>query len=617
MTSELGPLVLTLCGIALLAQPLLYVILSYQNRKPRVLSLKLTAPTARSAPPVDPLRRAPRREASSGVRQYAPENGSEKSVRDNSHSTGPGGAKAIQPPGAVRPGDDARAPESFLAGQNSTKSLTPSGGHRTSGYLPASGAPRLGHPLEAKPTLLEFFRLKEQPFGVTPDPAYLYLSRTHRAALDSLLHGLQSDRGFMALIARPGMGKTTLLYQLLEHLRDSARTVFLFQTQCESREFFRHLLSELGCDASGMDLVAMHNHLNQLLFQEMLNGKRFVVVVDEAQNLTEPVLEMIRLLSDFETPHAKLLEIILAGQPELAIKLSRPRLVQLRQRIAILNRLEPFSATETLNYISHRLHVAGHGGGMLFDLDALALIAERSHGIPRQINNLCFNAMSLAYEQGRRTVTPEIVRAVDAALNMDALAWQEPANPPPAAAPRPMGPMVMAQAAPGPVPPRGLGPWSYAAALCAGVLLAGFLLFPTVRRLMREARNPSVHADVPAAAAIEAWQDAGSALERDPSTLDPENSPAVSDSATQKLGTLQVLIVVPGPRQTVRDVSLHYLGRFNASLFKDIRQLNPGIYDAEQVVAGQPIRLPLQPGSLRKGFDSAKVNALPAKIPNN
>src|SRR3989454_10914957 len=197
------------------------------------------------------------------------------------------------------------------------------------------------------PSLLSFYGLREQPFGVTPDPAYLYLGPAHRQALSSISCGIENDRGFMALIAEPGMGKTTLLNKLLEELRDSTRTVFLFQTQCGSRGFFRYLLSELGVESVvGMDLVAMHHKLNEILFQEMLEGRRFVLVVDEAQNLHDSVLETIRLLSDFETSHTKLLEIVLAGQPQLAAKLARPNLSQLRQRIAVLAKLEPLSAAE-------------------------------------------------------------------------------------------------------------------------------------------------------------------------------------------------------------------------------------------------------------------------------
>jgi general secretion pathway protein A len=123
---------------------------------------------------------------------------------------------------------------------------------------------------------LEFYNLRQQPFGVTPDPAYLYPTRTHREALGSLSSGIKDGRGFFALIAEPGMGKTTLLYQLLDELHDSARTVFLFQTQCDSREFFQYLLNELGVDTRGMDLVSMHGKLNEILFAEMIAGRRFV-----------------------------------------------------------------------------------------------------------------------------------------------------------------------------------------------------------------------------------------------------------------------------------------------------------------------------------------------------
>src|SRR5258705_1986489 len=160
---------------------------------------------------------------------------------------------------------------------------------------------------------LDPFSLRDQPFGVTPDQASLYLSQTHRSALDALSTGIRNDRGFMTVIAKPGMGKTTLLYHLLDQLRDNARTIFIFQTQCDSPEFFGHLMTEFGINPAGMDIVAMHERLNKTLFSEMLTGRRVVLIVDEAQNLAEPVLETIRLLSNFETPHAKLLQIIFAG----------------------------------------------------------------------------------------------------------------------------------------------------------------------------------------------------------------------------------------------------------------------------------------------------------------
>jgi N-acetylmuramoyl-L-alanine amidase len=255
---------------------------------------------------------------------------------------------------------------------------------------------------------LDFFHLREDPFGVTPDPAYLYPSRTHCEALDALTEGILGGRGFLALVAEPGMGKTTLLYQVLEGMRDTARAAFLFQTQCNSREFFQYLLSELGVDSTGMELVAMHNKLNEMLFNEMLAGKRFVLIVDEAQNLDDSVLETIRLLSNFETSNTKLLQIVLAGQTQLGEKLQQKQLAQLLQRITVVKHLDALSAEETAGYIRHRLKVAGYSGEGLFEPAAAALLAEQSRGVPRIINKICYRALSEAYLEGSTTVSPEI-----------------------------------------------------------------------------------------------------------------------------------------------------------------------------------------------------------------
>ncbi len=265
---------------------------------------------------------------------------------------------------------------------------------------------------------LEFYKLRQQPFGVTPDPAYLYPSQTHCRALDALTEGIMSGRGFLTLIADPGMGKTTLLYQVLDALRDKAKTAFLFQTQCTSREFFQYLLSELRVDSTGMGLVQMHNKLNDMLFSELMKGKRFVLIVDEAQNLDDSVLETIRLLSNFETSNTKLLQIVLAGQPQLGAKLGQPQLAQLEQRIAVVQRLEAFPPEETAGYIRHRLKVSGHSTGDLFEPEALALIAERSQGIPRNINRICYQALLEAHGEGRATVSAEIVERADRKLKV-------------------------------------------------------------------------------------------------------------------------------------------------------------------------------------------------------
>lgn len=264
---------------------------------------------------------------------------------------------------------------------------------------------------------LEFYKLREQPFGETPDPHYIYLSETHREALASLFYGIQTGRGFLALIAEPGMGKTTVLFHLLDALRNSVRTAFLFQTQCNSRELLGYLLADLGIHAQAKDLVWMHEQLKQVLIAEASAGRRVVVFIDEAQNLTESVLETVRLLSDFETPGSKLMQIVLAGQPQLEDTLARPALAQLRQRIAILSRLSPFTRSETGVYIDHRLKIAGYKGGHLFTPEARAMVASWSEGVPRKINNLCFNALTLGYALGRKEIDCPLVQ--EAANDLD------------------------------------------------------------------------------------------------------------------------------------------------------------------------------------------------------
>jgi len=268
---------------------------------------------------------------------------------------------------------------------------------------------------------LDFFGLREQPFGVTPDPRYLYLGAGHRDALASLYYGIEANRGFLSLIARPGMGKTTLVFHLLAKFEHTARTAFLFQTQCSSREFLGFLLAEIGIESESQDFVKLHEQFNRCVVEEARAGKRFIVVIDEAQNLDASVLETIRLLSDFETPQSKLLQIILVGQPGLADKLATPELVQLRQRIASVSGLSPLSREETGRFMDHRLQVAGHKGAPLFSPEAQELIAQASEGIPRQINNYCFQALSLACTMRKKIVEAAMVREVVHELDIQRL----------------------------------------------------------------------------------------------------------------------------------------------------------------------------------------------------
>ena len=275
---------------------------------------------------------------------------------------------------------------------------------------------------------LDHFALSEQPFGVTPDPRFLYLGPKHRQALTALTYGTELKRGFLTLIAQPGMGKTSLLFQFLEGLRDKARTAFLFQTDGDSRDLMRHLLADLDLDSEGKDLPEMRLILNQFLLREMEAGRPFVLVIDEAQNLDEKVLESVRLLSNFETPWMKLMQIVLAGQPQLAERLAKPEMAQLRQRVSFSIRIEPLTREEVSAYVDHRLWVAGYKSSTLFSVGARTLLAEYSQGIPRNINNICFSAMSLAWALKQKNINRDIMR--DILTDMDFEVPKEKADPP-------------------------------------------------------------------------------------------------------------------------------------------------------------------------------------------
>jgi TonB family protein len=273
---------------------------------------------------------------------------------------------------------------------------------------------------------LNFYGLREQPFGVTPDPEFLYLSATHREALASVAYGIQAGVGFAAVIAKPGMGKTTLLFALLRHFQNSAQSAFLFDTQCNSKELLQSLLAEFKIqEDSGKSDISALAALRQFLLKSARANQRVLLVVDEAQNLDVSVFETLRLLSNFETPHAKLLHIVLAGQPELGRKLALPELEQLRQRITIVSRLDVFAPADVIRYVAHRLKRAGYQGGTLFTPEALGILVDKSHGIPREINRLCFNAMSLGCALGKKLIDGQMVREAAADLEFDSLLNQK------------------------------------------------------------------------------------------------------------------------------------------------------------------------------------------------
>ena len=450
---------------------------------------------------------------------------------------------------------------------------------------------------------LDFYQLKEQPFGVTPDPRFLYLGQSHREALASLYYGIASDRGFVALIAPPGLGKTTLTFQLLEKLQQASRTAFLFQTKCNTKEFFHYLLNGLGVNAEGMELVSMHSKLNEILCREMLAGRRFILAIDEAQNLDSDVLETIRLLSNFETSRDKMLQILLIGQPQLARKLATPELEQLQQRISVFARLEPFGPEDTANYVAHRLHVAGYEGSPLFTPGALRLIAEHSQGVPRKINSLCFSALSLGCAMDRKQIDAAMMEEVIA--DRDVESFQRPrvarrVEPAPEPSPSPMlaTPRPVLSTYPAAKRERGFGRWAVGiAGVAAGVIIGiGILFFSpgTIDRSLQESsevwtsiRNAAASVRSPSAAKPESVPLSSNldvqAAEL-PNTVSGQPSPSGDAEA------INTVIVQPG--ETLRQVILRTMGAYNGDAIEQIRKLNPDIGDLAHLKAGQVIRFP-------------------------
>ncbi len=239
----------------------------------------------------------------------------------------------------------------------------------------------------------EFYGLREKPFALTPDPQFLFLSENHRTAIESLLYGIQQKEGFMVITGDIGTGKTTISRTLLERLDKNVKTAVIFNSFLTEEELLESILLDFGFPSKGRTKKERIDALNKLLIYCSSHGKNAVLIIDEAQNLSIPVLEQIRMLSNLETEKEKLLQIILLGQLELDQKLRSDELKQLNQRIAIRHHLLPLTPTETESYIYQRLMVAGSQGSITFSKSALHEIYKFSKGTPRLINLLCDRAL--------------------------------------------------------------------------------------------------------------------------------------------------------------------------------------------------------------------------------
>lgn len=266
----------------------------------------------------------------------------------------------------------------------------------------------------------KYFGFNEKPFTLTPNPRFIYLSKNHKESFAHLLYGINNHYGFIELIGEVGTGKTTVLRTLLGQLGDEHyRSALIFNPCLSGVELLRSINQEFCLSSKSEFTNELLADLNKFLLDENSRGTTVVLVIDEAQNLRPEVLEQLRLISNLETENDKLIQIILAGQPELEELLGRPELRQLNQRIAVRYRLKPMSMNETRDYIRRRMEVAGETGGVSFSAYAIRWIYLYTSGVPRMINILCDRALLVAYGDEKRQITSgTVTRAIREILNV-------------------------------------------------------------------------------------------------------------------------------------------------------------------------------------------------------
>lgn len=258
-----------------------------------------------------------------------------------------------------------------------------------------------------------FYGLKEKPFRLLADPSFLYLSKKHELALTYLEYGLSEQAGFIVITGEVGSGKTTLIKYLINKLdKRSIKTALIFNTNITPKEFLEIIVREWGLNCPNKDKTDLYDALNNFLIHEYTNRNSVVLIIDEAQNLSDATLEEIRMLSNLNDEKQPLLHIILLGQPNLRDRLNQKNLEQLRQRISVHYHLEPLDYEDTIGYVKHRLQKAGGQNSALFTPEAIESIYENSRGIPRIINIICDIALVYGFAEGLEQITKPIIENV-------------------------------------------------------------------------------------------------------------------------------------------------------------------------------------------------------------
>jgi putative secretion ATPase (PEP-CTERM system associated) len=270
----------------------------------------------------------------------------------------------------------------------------------------------------------EYFNFKTKPFDLLPNPDLLFMSNSHGKALSYLRYGIQERAGFILLSGEVGAGKTTLIRELIKRHLDNVTLAKLFNTKADSHQLLTMINDDFGLETEGRNKATLLRELNEFLIDQYAAGKRAVLIIDEAQNLSIELLEEIRMLSNLETDGGKLLQIVLVGQPELRDTLNSPELLQLRQRIQIGCHLKPLNREEVAEYIYYRMEGAGNRDALQFAADALDEIHGLSRGIPRLINILCDYLLIDAFANEKNDVSLADVSEIAEELDFERQYWQ-------------------------------------------------------------------------------------------------------------------------------------------------------------------------------------------------
>ncbi|HTL69826.1 MAG TPA: XrtA/PEP-CTERM system-associated ATPase [Candidatus Eisenbacteria bacterium] len=256
-----------------------------------------------------------------------------------------------------------------------------------------------------------FYSLQQKPFAITSNPSFLYLSQRHKEALSHLTYGIRERVGFIEITGEVGTGKTTICRALLNQFDDRTKSAFIFNSNLTELQLMQTIVEDLGIRTDKKGKGGLFSELNRFLIEQLSQHNNVVLIIDEAQNLSNKMLEQVRMLSNLEAGNHKLLQIVLVGQPELRDKLKLPSLRQLRQRIAVRCHIEALSYEDVTLYIAHRLKLAGaNGSGPAFDNEAFQEIFKYSGGIPRLINMLCDKALLTGYVLEKRSIDGDIIR---------------------------------------------------------------------------------------------------------------------------------------------------------------------------------------------------------------